>query len=246
VLKRLCAPNLNDEETEQTKTDDIPKTWPEHFEEAIHTLNGRLLPALKFSPKELLLGLVVNTKPTDIEVATKPTTEDDTTTQMAYVAQQRLDGYAAVVSHALKRKNAFDRKVFGQSSGEVVFSKGQLVQVYRSDLDYTFKTERKLLPKWSGPQRITSRNRNSYTLETLQGDPVQGSFSARRLRGFTPTEGSKLAEEQAALERRYAEEEEKQKDDEAQRVAAEREAGTQDLRTQSATPQEDPTQLDEG
>lgn len=61
VLKQLCAPNLNDEESEQTKTEDIPKTWPEHFDEAIRTLNTCLLPALKFSPKELLLGLVVNT-----------------------------------------------------------------------------------------------------------------------------------------------------------------------------------------
>jgi hypothetical protein len=87
VLKRLCAPNLNDEETEQTKTEDIPKTWPDYFDEAIHTLNGRLLPALKFTPKELLLGLVVNTKPTNIEVASKHTTEDDVTTQMAYIAQ---------------------------------------------------------------------------------------------------------------------------------------------------------------
>ena len=60
ILKRLCAPDLNDEESEHMKTEDIPKTWPEHFEDAIHTLNGRLLPSLKFSPKELLLGLVVN------------------------------------------------------------------------------------------------------------------------------------------------------------------------------------------
>ena len=172
ILKRLCAPNLNDKETEQTKTEDIPKTWPDHFNEAIRMLNGRLLPALKFSLKELLLGLVVNTKPTNIEVATETTTEDDVATQMAYIAQQRLDDYEAAVTHALKRKSAFDRKVLEQSPGEVVFSKGQLVQVYRSDLDYTFKTECKLLPKWSSPQRITSRSLNAYTLETLQGEPI--------------------------------------------------------------------------
>ena len=33
---------------------------------------------------------------------------------------------------------------------------GDLVQIYQSDLDYTFKTERKLLPKWSPPQRVVS------------------------------------------------------------------------------------------
>ena len=46
----------------------------------------------KFTPKELLLGLVVNTKPTNIDYSTLPTTEHDITTQMAYTAQQRLDG----------------------------------------------------------------------------------------------------------------------------------------------------------
>ena len=65
ILKRLCAADLDDEELEKTSTDDIPKHWPEHFDEAIKILNWRLLPSLKFSPKELLLGLVINTKPTD-------------------------------------------------------------------------------------------------------------------------------------------------------------------------------------
>jgi hypothetical protein len=215
ILKRLCAPDLNNEEVESTKTDDIPKTWPDHFDEAICTLNKRLLPSLKFSPKELLLGLVVNTKRTDAANTTEPTTEDDIAVQMAYVAQQRLDGYAAAVSHALRRKNAFDRRVLEQSPGEVIFSTGQLVQIYRSDLDYTFKTERKLLPKWSSPQRVVSRNLNSYSLATLGGDPIQGTFSARRLRRFIPKVGTRLAEEQARLEEHNADEEGTRTDEEA-------------------------------
>ena len=63
-----------------------------------------------------------------------------------------LDGYAEAVAHALGRKTAFDKKVLFKTPGEVIFSKGQLVQIYRSDLDYTYKTEHKLLPKWSTPQ----------------------------------------------------------------------------------------------
>ncbi|KIJ89966.1 hypothetical protein K443DRAFT_36087, partial [Laccaria amethystina LaAM-08-1] len=55
------------------------------------------------------------------------------------------------VAHAARRKSVFDRKVLARKPGEVIFSKGQLVQVYHSDLDDTFKTERKLLPKWSPP-----------------------------------------------------------------------------------------------
>jgi hypothetical protein len=200
VLKRLCAPNLNDEEVGQMSTENLPRGWPDHLDEAIRILNWRLLPSLKFSPKELMLGLVVNTKPSSINTSVLPTTERDTTLQMAYVAQQRLDGYAEAVAHALRRKSAFDKKVLSKNPGEVVFSKGQLVQIYRSDLDYTFKTERKLLPKWSTPQRVASKHLNSYTLETLNGDPIPGTFSARRLRRFMPKEGTRLAEEQALIE----------------------------------------------
>ena len=154
ILKRLGAPNLDNEDIEKMSADDIPKSWPEHFDEAIRILNWRLLPALKFSPKELMLGLVVNTKPSNIDTTILPVTEFDTALQMAYVAQQHLDGYAEAVAHALRRKATFNRKVLARNPGEVTFSKGQLVQIYRSDLDYTFKTEHKLLPKWSTPQRI--------------------------------------------------------------------------------------------
>ena len=82
----------------------------------------------------------------------------------------------------------------------MVFINGQLVQIYRSDLDYTFKTERKLLPKWSAPQRVVSRLMNSYVLETVNGERLPGTFSARRLRTFIPKEGTKLAEEQRKIE----------------------------------------------
>ena len=186
ILKRLCSPNLGEDEYNAMEWENIPASWPKHFDEAIRIMNWRLLPSLKFSPKELLLGLVVNTKPTNVDLSTLPITEQEVSTQMAYVTQQRLDGYTQAVVHAAKRKAAFDKKVLARKPGEVIFSKGQLVQVYRSDLDSTFKTERKILPKWSPPYRVASRLLNSYTLETLIGAPISGHFSARRLRRFWP------------------------------------------------------------
>ena len=120
---------------------------------------------------------------------------------MAYVAQQRLDGYAEMVAHAIRWKSTFDKRVLTHKPGEVVFFKNQLVQIYRSDLDFTFKTDRKLLPKLSPPQRVVTQNLNSYTLEKLDGTPIAGLFSARRLREFIPKEGTKLAQEQAKLMR---------------------------------------------
>ncbi|KAG6807464.1 hypothetical protein H0H92_007364, partial [Tricholoma furcatifolium] len=201
VLKRMCAPDLNDDEYD--KISDwklLPANWPLYFDEAVNTLNRRILPALKFSPKELLLGLAINTPKTNTERSTEPMTSADVFTHMVYAEQQQLDGYAEAVAHAMKWKSIFDRKV--EKHGEVVFQTGDLVQVYRSDFDYTFQMECKLLPKWSRPHRVASRNVNSYYLETTEGKPIDGVFSARRLRRFEPKEGSKLDLEQKAMEER--------------------------------------------
>ena len=75
-----------------------------------------------------------------------------------------------------------------------------------------------MLPKWSTPQRVVKRHLNSYTLETLHGDPIPGFFSARRLRGFIPKEGTKLAEEQKQIEERYAREEQEEKGEEVEEL----------------------------
>lgn len=72
----------------------------------------------------MLLGLIINTKPPNLDNSTLSVTEADTALHMAYVAQWRLDGYAAAVNHTLKRKTAFNRRVMAQNPGEVVFSKG--------------------------------------------------------------------------------------------------------------------------
>ena len=118
---------------------ETPANWPDHLEAAIRSINNRILPNLKYSPNELLLGLVINTRPTaTAEVSAAPTTEE-VETQMAYVDQHRFDGYAQIVKHAERRKSAFDRRLMAHPPGEVIFRAGDLVQVYRSDLDFTFK-----------------------------------------------------------------------------------------------------------
>ncbi|TFK64746.1 hypothetical protein BDN72DRAFT_742327, partial [Pluteus cervinus] len=82
---------------------------------------------------------------------------DDAELHIAYVAQQRLDGYAEAVAHALARKNAFDKRVLASRTGEVVFDDYDLVQIYRNDLDNTHKSERKMIPKWSVPRRVRKK-----------------------------------------------------------------------------------------
>ncbi|KAL1946364.1 hypothetical protein VTO73DRAFT_15491 [Trametes versicolor] len=202
VLKRLCAPDVGednwDEDVTQKDWDSLPRQWTDHLDDAVKCLNYRILPALKFSPKELLLGKVVNTPATTVTIASSPLSVEDAAKHVAYVAQQHLDGYDEALRHALKRKKAFDKRVLASAAGEVVFETGTLVQVYRSDLDYTFKTERKLLPKWSTPYRVVRRVNHSYELTTLGDMPIAGLFNTRRLRKFEPRPGTRLAEAENA------------------------------------------------
>lgn len=137
-------------------------------------------------------------------------TKGDVENQLAYVAQQRLDGYDVAVGRALRRKVAFDKRVRARWPKEVVFEPGDLVLVRRSDLDYTFKTERKL------------------RLETREGEELSGWYSARRLERFEAREGTELYEEQKEAKRKYMENDEKRKADEKARIEKEREneAGT--------------------
>jgi hypothetical protein len=196
VLKRLCAPNLGEDNYAEISWETLPNNWPKHLDEAVTALNYRILPVLKFSPKELLIGRVVNTPRTDIIESTSVLRQADVNIHMAYVAQQQLDGYDATIHHAIKRKATFDKRVLARSPREVIFDEGQLAQFFHSNLHNTLEARQKLLPKWSVPYRIKERLRNSYRLETLEGEPMAGEFHARHLRTFIPRNSTKLAEEQ--------------------------------------------------
>ncbi|KIK19186.1 hypothetical protein PISMIDRAFT_683458 [Pisolithus microcarpus 441] len=95
---------------------------------------------------------------------------------MAYIAQQHLDGFDKAIQHAIKCKAAFDKHILQWHPGEVVFEKGHLIQIYWSDTDYTFKTDHKLIPKWSQPHQVTEWLHNSYRLETLRGTLLPGEY----------------------------------------------------------------------
>ena len=115
---------------------------------------------------------------------------------MALVEQRRLDGYAATVDHAVKRKSEFDKKLLQRAPRIVVFQPGDLVQVHATEWVHTLASIKKLIPMWSVPRRIVSQQCNSYTLETLDGVPLPGLYNARRLRAFEPRDGTKLASDE--------------------------------------------------
>ena len=133
----------------------------------------------------------------------------------------------------MQRKTAFDRRVKALKAGIVEFKQGQLVQVYRNKLASTLSTERKLAPMWSPPHQIMERLLNSYKLETLEGTPLDGLYHARRLRSFTPREGTSLAVEQKKLEEALA-----SKEAEESEVIVPKEAA------QMGTSREDPEELE--
>jgi hypothetical protein len=68
ILKWLCAPITN----KQGDSRDGKKllwAWPNHLNEVVNTLNCCILPALRFSPKELLLGIAVNMLKMELDTA---------------------------------------------------------------------------------------------------------------------------------------------------------------------------------
>ncbi|TFY76260.1 hypothetical protein EWM64_g7752 [Hericium alpestre] len=101
VLAHLAVPGLGEDDYIAMTPEDLPKHWPDHLDEAVCILNNRLLPALKFTPKELLLGITVNTPLSTIAEAASVIRPGDADTHIAYVMQQHLDGYEAIIKHML-------------------------------------------------------------------------------------------------------------------------------------------------
>ena len=133
ALKQLCAPGLGEDDYKKMALKDIPSNWPEYLDIAIKHLNDRILPSLKYSPNELLLGLIVNSRRTDSPEDVRPPTEQEVALHLALVEQQRLDGYSATVDHAIKCKNTFDAKLRQQALQNVVFQQGDLVQIHATE-----------------------------------------------------------------------------------------------------------------
>ena len=58
---------------------------------------------------------------------------------------------------------------------------------------------RKIQPMWTRPWRVVKWLLNLYKLETLEGEPLKGEYSARRLREFILREETELVAEQEAF-----------------------------------------------
>ena len=99
VLACLCMPEAGEDGWQTMNWAELLKKWPDYFDEAIQILNWRILLALKFSPKELLLSLIINTNPTPLKMSSSMPTPNDFNTHMVYTAQQCLDRYSKAMQH---------------------------------------------------------------------------------------------------------------------------------------------------
>nr|GAT47179.1 retrotransposon-like family member [Mycena chlorophos] len=183
VLARLCAPDASEDEWNAATWDALPKNWPDHFDDAIRVLNWRILPTIKFSPREILLGLDGSRRVPFVE-AQETVRPADIDLHMAQVEQVRLDGYAARVEYALGRKAAFDRRLLADGTGEVTFVVGDLVQRRNQDADNKLSAQSKMVYEWSGPYRVIERQLHSYRLANWQGTEVSGWVNTRHLRPY--------------------------------------------------------------
>ncbi|KAI6017115.1 hypothetical protein EDC04DRAFT_2902646 [Pisolithus marmoratus] len=69
------------------------------------------MPAFQLSPKELMLGFMINTMCTPPDEATEEVRHEDVEVQLAYVEQQWLDGTSQAIKNVVSRQVAFDKWV---------------------------------------------------------------------------------------------------------------------------------------
>jgi hypothetical protein len=97
-------------------------------------------------------------------------------------------------AHLLQLEDAaWQKSAWDNRTPATDFQVGEIVQWHNGKLDGNYKSENKLLPRWSMPHIISGKSLNSYSLATLHGTEIPGSFHSRRLRHYIPLRNSNLA-----------------------------------------------------
>jgi hypothetical protein len=180
---------VSEDESAIDKTE-VPAAWPTHIAKAVELLNNRILPSLKYSPREIMLGMLLQPRPMPILAAAAdkgrlPSNEE----HVALAEILRSDANGSAEDHAVVRKAAFDKGIRQPTS----FKPGSLVQVYDSKLDGSHETSAKLAPRWSAPRQVVKQVTGSYTLQTLEGKTIPKAIHANRLRLYVAPKDSLIA-----------------------------------------------------
>ena len=94
----LCTPDLGEDTSmEDIQWEDLLGDWPKHLTMAICQMNDRVLPSMGYSPRELLLSLVIEDR-RQMPVKVLPHTwEEDVAVHMAFVDLMHADVFQNAV-----------------------------------------------------------------------------------------------------------------------------------------------------
>ena len=99
-MRWLCALNLDlDEEVEAAAWE----KWPDYLEEAIWTMNNRILPAIGFTPWELLWGRRERTSE-DNDIEARERTESNIEHHLSLTDMLHSQAYTDALNEAANRK----------------------------------------------------------------------------------------------------------------------------------------------
>lgn len=118
---------------------------------------------------------------------TEDTSVDLVDENLSLADMLRMNAHLMQLEDAERQKSSWDNR-----TPATMFDIGDIVQWYNDSLDGTYRSDNKIKPRWSMPHIITGKSLNSYTLATLYGTEIPGSFHSRRLRRYIPLRGSNL------------------------------------------------------
>jgi hypothetical protein len=167
--------------------DSIPYSWPKHFDTAIRQLNDRIRPSILRTPRELLFSLAITPDHTPPD-ALEETSIDLIEQNLSLADMLHMQAHLLQLEDAERQKSTWDNRTAATD-----FRVGDVVQWHNGKLDGNFRSENKLLPRWSMPHIISGKSLNSYTLSTLHGTEIPGFFHSRRLQRYIPLRNSNLA-----------------------------------------------------
>jgi len=172
-LHHLCSPNMDELVDSDTtiNPESIPYAWPKHFDEAIRQLNDRIRPSILRTPRELMFGLAITPEHTPPD-SLNETSIDMVDTNLSLVDMLHMQAHLLQLENAAKQKSTWDDR-----TSATEYNIRVIVQWHNGKLDNSYKTENKLVP-----YIISGKSLNSYSLSTLHGTEIPGSFHSRRLR----------------------------------------------------------------
>ena len=96
---------------EEVQWEDLPGDWPKHLTMAVCQMNDRVLPLTGYSPRELLLGFVIEDHRQPLVEVLPKAQDKDIVVHMVFVDLIHAHAFQSTVQHVAQCKMKFDGKV---------------------------------------------------------------------------------------------------------------------------------------